>query len=273
MPLKEPIHNNKYLKNVIRETAEIAGYLWQRGWAERNAGNISVNITDIFEKNISEDDSYPFFSLLTPFPKLAENYFLVTGTGKRMRDLAKKPMKNALIIKLNGDANGYRVVSQKTDDEIFLPTSELSTHLGIHQMIAKRGSSEKVVMHTHATELITLTHEKEFCDQDTLNKLFWSMHPETAIFVPKGIGLVPYILPGSDEIAKETLKVLQNHEVALWEKHGVFAIGKSVADTFDVIDILAKSARIFFLCRSAGIVPDSFTDEQIAELRKLGANF
>jgi rhamnulose-1-phosphate aldolase len=140
-------------------------------------------------------------------------------------------------------------------------------------MIAERGSTEKVVMHTHAHELVTLTHAKEFCDQDVLNKLLWSMHPETMIFVPKGVGFVPYLLPGSAGIATETIKSLQNHDVTLWEKHGVIAIGKSVADTFDLVDILAKSARIFFLCRSANIVPDSFTDDQLNDLRELAANF
>ena len=99
------------------------------------------------------------------------------------------------------------------------------------------------------------------------------MHPETIMFVPKGIGIVPYILPGSLEIAEETIKALQNHDVALWEKHGVFAIGKSVPDTFDVIDILAKSARIFFMCRSANIIPEGFTEQQLYELKKLSANF
>ena len=271
--MKEWIHNNKALKSIIRETAEIAGYLWQRGWAERNASNISVNITDFCREEISESSSFPSYTLPINYPNLVENYFFVTVTGKRMRDLARKPLKNALIIKLNEDASGYRIISQKADDESFLPTSELATHLGMHQMITQRGSPEKVVMHTHVTELVALTHEKEFLGQDALNKLLWSMHPETAIFVPKGVGFVPYLLPGSVEIAAETLKALQNHDVALWEKHGIFAIGKSVAGTFDVIDILAKSARIFFMCRSAGIVPDSFTDEQIAELRKLGGNF
>jgi rhamnulose-1-phosphate aldolase len=271
--MKELLKSNKALKSVVRETSEIAGYLWQRGWAERNAGNISVNITDIFQEEISGFDSYPVTILPVSYPKLAGTYFFVTGTGKRMRDLARKPMKNALIIKLNEEANGYRIISQDADDEHFIPTSELFTHLGIHQMIAERGTTEKVVMHTHAHELVTLTHAKGFCDQDVLNKLLWSMHPETVIFVPKGVGFVPLLLPGSVNLAAETIKTLQNHDVALWEKHGVVAIGKSVAETFDIIDILAKSARIYFLCRSADIVPDSFTDEQLADLRKLGANF
>ena len=272
--MKDFMRSNKELKNIIHETAEIAGYLWQRGWAERNASNISVNIADIFQEEISEYSAFPFHTLPLSYPKLSGKYFLVTGTGKRMRDLARKPMKNSLILQLNEEASGYRIISQNMGDaKNFLPTSELPTHLGIHQMIAERGSNEKVVMHTHAHELVTLTHAKEFCDQENLNKVLWSMHPETVIFVPKGVGFVPYLLPGSNEIAAETLKALQNHDVALWEKHGVFAIGSSVSETFDVIDILAKSANIFFMCRSANIIPDSFSEAQLAELRKLAENF
>jgi rhamnulose-1-phosphate aldolase len=271
--MKEFLTGNKALKSVFRELAETAGYLWQRGWAERNAGNISVNINDLITHDISDVNVMPFFNLPTTYPKLASVTFLVTGTGKRMRDLAQRPLKNVLIIKLNNEANGYYIISQKDDVVNFMPTSELPTHLGIHQMIAERGSKEKVVLHTHATELVALTQAKEFCNKDSLNKLLWGMHPETVMFVPKGVGFVPYILPGSAEIAKETIKVLQDHDVALWEKHGVFAIGKSISDTFDVIDILAKSARIFFLCRSANIIPEGFTEQQLNELSRLSANF
>lgn len=271
--MKTWIKQNKELKNIIRETSEIAGYLWQRGWAERNASNISVNITGLCQLENAQYDSYPYFKLPLSYPKLSDSCFFVTGTGKRMRDLARKPYRNSLLIKLNDTGSGYWIISQNIDGKFFMPTSELPTHLGIHQMISERGSSERVVMHTHAHELVTLTHAKEFCTQDVLNKLLWSMHPETLIFVPKGIGFVPFRLPGSEDIAEETIKSLQNHDVALWEKHGVVAIGTSVADTFDTIDILAKSARIFFLCQSANIVPNSFTDAQLDALRELASKF
>ena len=33
------IHNES-LDRRIAEVAEVAGYLWERGWAERNGGNI-----------------------------------------------------------------------------------------------------------------------------------------------------------------------------------------------------------------------------------------
>ena len=37
---------NRQLTERIAEVAEVAGYLWQKGWAERNGGNITVNITE-----------------------------------------------------------------------------------------------------------------------------------------------------------------------------------------------------------------------------------
>ena len=33
----------------IWKVAETAGYLWQKGWAERNGGNITVNITEFVD--------------------------------------------------------------------------------------------------------------------------------------------------------------------------------------------------------------------------------
>ena len=41
------IRNNEKLMAEIGRIAEVAGYLWTKGWAERNGGNISVNLTDL----------------------------------------------------------------------------------------------------------------------------------------------------------------------------------------------------------------------------------
>ena len=43
---------DKKLKSVIKEIAEISGYLWGKGWAARNAGNISVNVTEFIPNEI-----------------------------------------------------------------------------------------------------------------------------------------------------------------------------------------------------------------------------
>jgi rhamnulose-1-phosphate aldolase len=266
--MKEIIKKNKELEEIILHVAEIAQYLWQNGWAERNAGNISVNVNDIINGHeFHELSGYPVFQLSKSYKELAGKYFFVTGTGKRMRDIAKSPMKNAIIIRIADDGSSYTMFSRyKSDTYEFRPTSELPTHLGIHQLIAQRGSKEKVIIHTHANELVALTHNPEFKNTDAINKLIWGMHPEAMVFVRKGIGFVPYILPGTEEIAKETIKVLKDHDIVLWEKHGVFAIGENVFDTFDSIDIISKSAKIYFMCKSAGFTPEGLSDEQMKGL-------
>lgn len=95
------------------------------------------------------------------------------------------------------------------------------------------------------------------------------MHPETMIFIPAGVGFVPYLIPGTTTIGEQTVKVLENHDATLWEKHGIFATGRTPLETFDMIDLLAKSASIWFLCRSAGYDPEGLTGSQLTELSKI----
>ena len=267
--MKQILKQNKKVEKIILQVAEVAQYLWQNGWAERNAGNISVNINHLIKGDLDDVNKYPIFELPEPYPELANQYFFVTGTGKRMRDLARSPLKNALIIKITSDGKSYHMLSRhKQNVPAFMPTSELPTHLSIHQQIAVRGSNKKVIIHTHANELVALTHSPEIKSKEQINNILWGMHPEAMVFIPKGVGFVPYIMPGSVDIAKETLKEFKNHDVILWEKHGVFAIGESVFDTFDSIDIVSKSAKIWFMCKQAGFDPEGLTDKQLSELKE-----
>lgn len=243
---------NQALQEIVHEVSKVAGYFWQRGWAERNAGNISVNISEWMENKPEDLHNLPYHKLEKQCPALANLYFLVSGAEKRMRDLAKDPEANSLVIRIDDKGSGF----YQFGTEAFRPTSEFPTHLGIHNMIAERGGKEKVVMHTHATELIALTQISEFCDREKLNALLMSMHPETSFYIPAGVGFVPFATPGSEAIARETINVLERHAIAIWEKHGVFAIGGRVPATFDLIDILAKSARIYFMVKSCGREPE-----------------
>jgi len=256
------------LKKTIEEVSEIAGYLWQRGWAERNAGNISLCLKDIPRSDLP-DDYQPFFiSLPESFPDVAGKCFLITATNHRMRDMARQPMKNAIIIRVTDDGNGFNIISHygKTD---LRPTSELASHLAVHSMIARRKSSERTIIHTHVNEIAALTQLREFCDEKHLNRVIWSMHPEARIFVPGGVGFVPYSMPGTTRAVEATVRSLEDHQVAIWEKHGLFAIGSNPSETFDLIDIIAKSASIYLMCRSTGKEPEGLTDIQIDELGKL----
>ena len=71
--------------------------------------------------------------------------------------------------------------------------------------------------------------------------MLWSMIPETKAFCPRGLGIIPYKLPSSVELAEATIKELQDYDVVMWEKHGVFAVDCDAMQAFDQIDVLNKS--------------------------------
>ena len=228
--MKSVLEGRPALKKEVDKIAEVAGYLWQNGWAERNGGNITVNVTDLVD---DEMKALPAISEVkqigTVLPALKGCYFFCKGTGKRMRDLARWPMDNGSVIRILDDCASYEIIA----DNAVMPTSELPSHLSVHARLIEKGSNYKATVHTHPIELIAMSHNKKFMGKDVLSNLLWSMIPETKAFCPLGLGIVPYKLPGSLELAEGTLKELEDYDVVMWEKHGVFAKGLDVMDAFD----------------------------------------
>lgn len=264
------------IQQLLADLSVLGNCLWQKGWAERNAGNISINITGLLEEKLQHNLADPegdFQPLDRSYPLLSNACFLVSATGKRMRDLAAEPEGNVMLICLNSGGDAFRVIPFRKDRETLSPTSELPTHLSVHEQLLEQGSPERALLHTHPDELIALTQIREFCREEELNRLLWGMHPETAVFIPAGAGLVPYMLPGSEEIARATVRKFEHHKVVIWEKHGCLAVGKDVFEAFDLIDTLAKSASVYFKCRSVGHEPEGLSPEKILELKALSSKF
>jgi rhamnulose-1-phosphate aldolase len=114
-----------------------------------------------------------------------------------------------------------------------------------------------------------MSHNRAFLGKDVLTRILWSMIPETKAFCPLGLGIVPYTLPGSNELAERTLKELEDYDGVMWEKHGVFAVDTDVMSAFDQVDVLNKAALIYIAARNMGFEPDGMTDGQMQELSEV----
>lgn len=249
--------------NEIGKIAEVASYLWTKGWAERNGGNISVNVTEYITDEIKAlPPLIPAMPLPLKFDALRGNYFYVTGTGKRMRYVAQSPFEHGSIIRISDNGDAYEIIAENP----IMPTSELPSHLSMHNYIRETGKGIKVVLHTHPTDLIALSHGKKFLEEGVMARILWSMIPESRIIVPRGIGIIPYEIPGTLELAAATISQLDRHDVVVWEKHGVLCVGDDIIETFDAIDTLSKSAQIYLTARQAGFDPQGMTDEQLDAL-------
>ena len=257
------------LENIITNIAEVARILWKLGWAESNAGNISVNVTEHIPEDIKELNKFPSKEIDKSYPGLSGFSFFITGAGTRMRDLAKEPSENACILRLAEKSNRYHILWGGRSDLSVEPTSEIHSHLSIHRFLLQKKAPQKVIIHAHPEELIALTHVHEYKQESKLNRLLRSMNPAVKIIIQKGVGLVPYRVPGSDELAQATVKAIEKHDVVLWEKHGCLAIGADVLEAFDRVDILNKAARIFFMCKNAGLDPEGLSAAQLDKVERL----
>lgn len=242
---------NGPLQMQINAIARVAEYMWTKGWAERNAGNISVNVTEYIGEDNSVLPAIRKIPLYHTVPELEGQFYYVTSAGSRMRDVARDPMDQGMILRVAHGGNSIDIIADKD----LPPTIELPSHLLMHQFFAneaiKNGDpvskGRRAVFHTHPTELIALSHIKELQNTKTLTKTLYDMHAEVEMCVPRGLAWVPFEEPGSMELAKASIKDLANHRFMLWERHGVLGTGHDVTEIFDMIDTLNKAAQIYIL--------------------------
>jgi rhamnulose-1-phosphate aldolase len=65
-------------------------------------------------------------------------------------------MANGSIIRILDDCASYVIIA----DQPVMPTSELPSHLAVHNYLLEKGSPYRASLHTHPIELIAMTHNK-----------------------------------------------------------------------------------------------------------------
>ena len=261
---------NKVLRNYHEDISEVTQYLWQKGWAERNAGNLSIDITG--ELAVPKElNSYRKYPLQKCGQNLSGRIFITTITGARLRDIKKDAENTLLVVAIAKDLSGYHVLNAKKA-AAKKATSEFPSHLMVHAMLRASNSPKKAVIHTHPNNLIAMSQVKEFKNESRLNAVLFGMHPEVRVVLPQGVGFAPYRCPGSLDLAEATIGSLKGKSITVWEKHGVVSAGVDIFESFDFIDTIAKAADIYFLCKMAGKEPERLSGAQLKEIDRAFGN-
>lgn len=85
-------------------------------------------------------------------------------------------------------------------------------------------------------------------------------------FLSPRFGYHPLSIPSSVELAEATIRELDDYDVVMWEKHGVFAVDVDVMAAFDQVDVLNKSALIYIAAKNMGFEPDGMSQLQMKEM-------
>ncbi|EIW20148.1 L-rhamnulose 1-phosphate aldolase [Pelosinus fermentans] len=251
----------------VREMMEVTRNLWEMGWGERNGGNISYLLReDIVKQHMNVLDIKRSVALPFPVPELAGKYFIVTGTGKYFKNVVMNPEENLGVLRVNRDGNGIEILWGYKDGG--LPTSELAAHFMSHIERLKKDENHRVIMHTHATNVLAMTFVHDL-DEKKITKTLWQMCTECLIVFPDGIGVIPWIVPGTNEIGKSTAQKMQDFRLVIWPQHGIFGAGRTMDETFGLIETVEKAAQIYMLISShQGGVQQSLTDQELIDLAK-----
>jgi rhamnulose-1-phosphate aldolase len=258
------IYDLDFMKGFIRMTDDG----WLKGWHERNGGNLSYRLTQN-----QAAAAAPFLKETTEWKpigvtvdNLGDELFLVTGSGKFMRNIRADPANNIAIIKIDRNGENYALVWGLESGG--RPTSELPTHLMNHG-IKKRltGGVHRVIYHAHPANIIAMTFVLPLTDRDFTRQL-WEMITECPVVFPDGVGVVPWMVPGGRDIALASGVLMEKYNIVIWAHHGLFCSGTDFDEAFGLMDTVEKAAEIFVKVTSMGGKKQRITANNFRDLAR-----
>ena len=196
--------------------------------------------------------------------ELAGKYYLVTGTGRYFKNITEYPERDMGLIQINPD--GQSVAIKWGFNDGGQPTSEFPAHLMSHLARLKQDPEQRVIMHCHPTNLIAMTFTLPLSEK-LLSRTLWQMHPESIVFFPEGVGVIPYMCPGTTAIGEATATKMVDHHVVVWPHHGVFAAGDSLDETYGLVETVEKSALVYTAIQAqGGQMFQKITDQDFRDL-------
>ena len=237
------ILNSLSVELLLKEMGEVGKRLAEMGATEGAAGNLSICARDTLEVR----EFFPQMTMIelpTPAPDLAGTTILVTGSGRRLRDIAEAPGNNlaAIIVEQGGKTGRLFTAVNAPFKRV---TSEFNSHLAVHhdQMRSRQIKSHAIV-HAQPTYLTFLSHIARYQDEKYLNSHLVRWQPETILNFPEGLGILPFLPPGSTHLMLESMLCLRDHQLVIWSQHGVMArADDSILHALDLVEYAEAAAH------------------------------
>ena len=258
------------MKNIfeapfVREMEKTTANMYRLGWDERNGGNVSYLLD---EKEVAEylDLNHVIRTIPTGFDAkpLIGKIFIVTGTGKYFKNVESDPETNLGIVRIGKDGTTAELLWGYKDGGRF--TSEFPAHMMSHMARLAVDPQHRIVMHTHPTYTIAMNAVCPLDEKDFTKRL-WKSNTEAVVVFPDGVGVLPCMICGTNEIGEATAAKMKDFRLVVWTNHGIYGTGKTMDEAFGLIETVEKTAQIYML--TLGHVVNEIPDEVIKGLAKL----
>lgn len=256
------------MKNIltapfVEEMRKATANMYRLGWDERNGGNISYLLD---ENEVGEylDVDHVIRTIPLGFDaaSIAGKIFIVTGTGKYFKNVDADPENNLGIVRITTDGQNADLLWGYKDGGKF--TSEFPAHLMSHKARLSVDPENRVVMHCHPTHTLAMNFVHELSDKAFTHSL-WEMCTECIVVFPEGVGVLPWMLCGTNSIGEATAEKMKEFRIVIWGMHGIYGAGKTVDETFGLIETVEKAAQIYMLTAHLPRI-NTIRDEEMVEL-------
>jgi rhamnulose-1-phosphate aldolase len=251
------------LDDLLRMIGEAGRHVAAIEASEGAAGNISVCLRWPVEPRTR----FPVIrSLDLPqaVPELAGACLLVTGSGRRLREIIDDPTANlgCILVDEGGRTGRLHTSHHRRFERV---TSEFNSHLAVHyDQTRSTGTNFHAVIHAQPLHLTYLSHVPRYQDATYLNTRLLRWQPETIVNLPEGIGFLPFLVPGSSDLMAANIESLRRHRIVIWAKHGVMARSDvSVKRAADRVEYAETAAKYEYLNLCAGETGEGLSPDQI----------
>ena len=244
----------------VEEMKKTTANMYRMGWDERNGGNISV-LLDSDEVSEYLDLNHVIRTIPTGFDATAliGKIFIVTGTGKYFKNVMDDPETNLGIIRIAQDGTTAELLWGYKDGGKF--TSELPAHLMSHIKRLEVNPNNRVIMHTHPTNLLAMTFVHTL-DEREFTRTLWRMCTECIVVFPDGVNVLPWMVCGNNAIGEATAEKMATARLVVWALHGIYGAGADLDETFGLIETAEKAAELYLKIAHLPRL-NTITDEQL----------
>ncbi len=256
------------MKNILEapfvlEMCHTTANMYRLGWDERNGGNISYMLDENEVKEyLNTDKIIRSIPLGFDASGLKGKIFIVTGTGKYFKNVERDPENDLGIIRIAESGTDAELLWGYRDGGRF--TSELPAHLMSHMARLSVNKENRVIIHSHPTNTLAMNYVHEL-DEKKFTHTLWEMCTECIVVFPDGIGILPWMLCGTNEIGEATAEKMKEFRLVIWGMHGIYGAGKDLDETFGLIETVEKAAKIYMLTRTTPRI-NTIKDEEMVQL-------
>ncbi len=247
----------------VKELRKTAANMYRLGWDERNGGNISCLLeTQEVGEYLDLRRVLRTIPLGFDAAAVAGKIFIVTGTGKYFKNVDDDPETNLGIVRIAADGQNAELLWGYQDGGRF--TSEFPAHIMSHMARLTVDPENRVVMHCHPTYTLAMNYVHPL-EEKSFTHTLWQMCTECIVVFPDGVGVLPWMLCGTNEIGEATAEKMKQFRLVIWGMHGIYGAGKTMDETFGLIETVEKAAQIYMLTAHLPRL-NTITDEQLVQL-------